>query len=120
MSPSIAPPNSVLLLVGRDEFQPPSTFSGATCVATQDCIAVAVLNADDGPTQIDVAESSGELQHLVSLGEFLIESEGQVSVRDVYNREYLSVGVAPGIVPICVRANDVAEPSEVVFVIQPH
>lgn len=118
MSPLIEPPNSVLLLVGREEFSPPSTFAGNACAATRDCIAVGVLSVDDGPTLATVTPAT-EDSDLISLGEFSIESEGQVSLRDVYNREYVALGVEPGAVRVVVLGNDESEPCEVVFVVRP-
>jgi hypothetical protein len=114
----IEPPNSVLLLVGREQFTAPETFDGAVCVATSDCIAVGVLSVDDGPTFASFAKAT-EMTELVSLGEFAIESEGLLSVRDVYNREHDSFGVDAGIVRVTVLANDVSEPCEVTFLISP-
>ncbi|QIK65429.1 hypothetical protein G7072_02915 [Nocardioides sp. HDW12B] len=114
MSPLIEPPNSVLLLVGREEFTPPQTFAGEVCVSSSDCIAVGVLSVDDGPTSASltqVMDGSG----LVTLGDFRIESEGHLSVRDVYNREHASLGVEAGSVRVTVLGNDKSEPDEVIF-----
>jgi hypothetical protein len=38
-----------------------------------------------------------------------------VSVRDVYNREYEAVGVAPGRCVVAIWGNDPSEPSVVTF-----
>jgi hypothetical protein len=118
VSPMIEPPNSVLLLVGREDFTPPDTFAGATCVATSDCIAVGVLSVDDGPTLATFAQAT-DMSGLVTLGEFSIESEGHLSLRDVYNREYDSFGVDAGLVRVTVLANDESEPCEVTFRVGP-
>lgn len=48
----VEPPNSVILLVGRDEFAPPHSFAGVICAATADCIAVGVINVQDAPTLV--------------------------------------------------------------------
>lgn len=52
---------------------------------------------------------------LVHLGDFAIETEGQVSVRDVYNREYESLRIEPGSGLVTVRGNDDSEPNDVTF-----
>lgn len=114
----IEPPNSILLLVGREEFSPPESFAGAPCVATTDCIAVGVLSVDDGPTLASFAQGT-EASDFVTLGAFAIESEGLLSLRDVYNREYDSVGVEAGSVRVTVMGNDSVEPCEVTFVVTP-
>ncbi len=116
VSPMIEPPNSVLLLVGREEFTPPATFAGASCAATADCIAVGVLSVEDGPTLAAFAQRTDPT--LVTLGEFTIESEGHLSLRDVYSREYDSIGVHAGAVRVIVLGNDVSEPSEVTFIVE--
>lgn len=116
MSPMIEAPNSVLLLVGREDFTPPQTFGGEACVATHDCIAVGVLSVDDGPTLAAlVAERAPS--GLRVLGDFSIESEGLLSFRDIYNREYDSAAVEPGPVRVSVLGTDTSEPGQVYFVL---
>ena len=116
MSPMIQPPNSVLLLVGREEFTPPDTFAGRTCVATHDCVAVGVLSEADGPTSVTLTPAA-DTAHLAMIGEFTIESEGLLSLRDVYSREYDAMGVEVGRVHVTVWADDVSEPGEVTFLV---
>ena len=55
VSPSIRPPHSIVLLVGREDFTAPTSFGDATSIATTDCIAVATLSPVDGPTLVSVA-----------------------------------------------------------------
>ena len=107
-----------MLLVGREDYDAPSSFGGATCVATADCIAVATLSPVEGPTQVSVAPSADE-SRLVALAEFTIESEGLVSVRDVFHRDHDAMGVEPGFVDVRVLADAAVEPTEVVFVVRP-
>lgn len=117
MTRVIEPPHSVILLVGREEFTPPESFRGADAVATHDCVAVGVLSVDDGATTValcPVSDHSG----LIRLGEFVIETEGLVSVRDVYNREYEALGVEPGRCVVAVWGNDQSEPNAITFEVQ--
>ena len=116
--PSLRPPHSIVLLVGREDYTPPASFGGATCTATLDCIAVATLSPVDGPTTVSVVPTAGD-RELVVLGELTIESEGQVSVRDVFHRDHDAMGVEPGPVEVRVLANTAVEPDEVVFVVRP-
>ena len=118
MSPSIRPPHSIVLLVGREDHAAPTAFGGAACIATADCIAVATLSPVDGPTVVSVAPTADK-PGFVSLGEFTIESEGQVSVRDAFFREHDAMGVEPGYVEVRVLANNAVAPDEVVFVVRP-
>jgi hypothetical protein len=114
MSPQVAPANSVLLLVGREQFTPPRTFGGAACAASHDCLAVGVRSVDDGPTSAYLGPGT-DTPRLLSLGEFLLESEGFLSLRDVYNREYDAVGVPAGTVRVTVLGDEASEPGEVFF-----
>jgi hypothetical protein len=107
-----------VLLVGREDYAAPTSFGGEACTATADCIAVATLSPVDGPTSVSVAPSVDD-PGLVTLGEYTIESEGLVSVRDVFHREHDAMGVEPGYVEVRVLANDAVEPDEVVFVVRP-
>ena len=110
----IEPPSSVLLLVGREEFSPPATFGGDAAVASHDCVAVAVMSVDDGPTAVELLPEATP-RGLVRLADFVIETEGQVSVRDVYNREYEALGIEPGSCLVTVWGNDDTEPNDVTF-----
>ena len=118
MSPSIRPPHSIVLLVGREDYTAPTSFDDATSTATTDCIAVATLSPVDGPTLVSVAPFA-DRSELVTLGEYTIESEGLVSVRDVFHREHDAMGVEAGYVDVRVLANKALEPDEVVFVVRP-
>jgi hypothetical protein len=118
MSPLISPPKSVLLLVGREEYTPPRSFGGNPCAATHDCLAVGVRNEGDGPTEVTLAPTA-DTSALVSLGEYSIESEGLLSLRDVFNREYDAMGVDAGTARVTVWADDDSEPSEIVFEVRP-
>ena len=115
--PSLRPAHSIVLLVGREDYTPPTSFGGAACAATIDCVAVGTLSPVDGPTSVSVAPSAPD--HLRPLGEFTIESEGQVSLRDVFHREHDAMGVEPGYVEVRVLGNHPTEPDELVFVVRP-
>jgi hypothetical protein len=118
VSPSIRPPHSIVLLVGREDYTAPTSFGGATSVATTDCIAVATLSPVAGPTVVSVAPYADQ-PGLVTLGDYTIESEGLVSVRDVFHGEHDAMGVEAGYVEVRVLANDADEPDEVMFVVRP-
>ena len=51
--------------------------------------------------------------NLVMLGEFPIETEGLLSVRSVYNKDYDAMGVRPGLARVTIWGNSDTEPSEV-------
>ncbi len=112
MSPLVEPQHSVILVVGREQFTPPRTFGGEACTATPDCVAIGVTSVDDGLTQVSISpeHATGDL---VMLGEFQLETEGLLSVRSVYNKEYDAMGVPPGLARVTIWGNTDTEPSEV-------
>ncbi|MGO4360959.1 hypothetical protein [Terrabacter sp. RAF57] len=114
----IEPPNSVVLLVGRDEFTAPASFAGNAVSATEDCVAVGVLSVDDGSTTVELGRSP-HIAGLSRLRELSLETEGQVSIRDVYNREYEVLLVKPGKYAVTVWGNDPTEPDVVAFEVRP-
>ncbi|MGW5240055.1 hypothetical protein ACWEOW_14085 [Monashia sp. NPDC004114] len=118
MATEIEPRNSVVLLVGRDEFTPPASFANSTVAATNDCVAVGVVSVADGLTTVEL-EPTPHIAGLSRLGEFSLETEGQVSIRDVHNRVYEVLLVVPGKCAVTVWGNDPAEPDVVAFEVRP-
>ena len=108
----------MLLLAGREEFTPPTTFAGATCAATHDCLAVGVVAATTSPTTVTLAPSA-DTAGLSRLGRFVIVSEGLVSLRDIWTREHGAIGVDPGLVQLTVWGDDRDAPGVVVVEVQP-
>jgi len=102
----------VLLVVGREQFTPPTTFGGEVVTSTRDCVAIGVRSIDDGPVEVTISPEA-MTGDLVDLGEFEVETEGLLSVRSVYNREYDVMGVPPGLARVTIWGNDVSAPSEV-------
>lgn len=110
----IRPPHSVVLAVGREDFTPPSTFDGATCVATVDCVAVAVVDVTTSATRVHL--SPGPVPDgLLELGGFRVECEGLLSLRDVFGREYDSMGLSPGLAVVTVWGSTEDAPRDVLF-----
>ena len=66
----------------------------------------------DSPTDVGLSPSP-DTTGLAVVGTFELESEGLVSLRDVYNREYDAVGVEPGAVHVTVWANRADRPDRV-------
>jgi hypothetical protein len=62
----------------------------------------------------------GDTTDLIRLGDFELETQGQLSLRDVYNREYEAIAHEPGLARITVWGNDYREPCEIVFEVRPH
>ena len=121
VSPQIRPSYPVVLLVGREDFTPPGSFAGANVAATHDCLAVGLRATTAGPVQVQVVPSTEsavvDRPDLDHLGDFEVESEGHLCVRDVHGREYDAMGVDPGTHRVTVLGTDPAEPDDVVFVV---
>jgi len=112
VSPVVEPQHSVILVVGREQFTPPRSFGGEACTSTPDCVAIGVRSVDDGPTEVTISPEPVP-GGLVLLGEFELETEGLLSVRSVYNREYDAMGVPPGLAQVIVWGSADTEPAEV-------
>lgn len=114
MSEPIDVPSSVVLVVGSEQFTPPTTFEGLSCAASDDCVAVVVSS----PLVVDFAGAApGDAA--VDLGTFTLATEGQLSVRDVYNRGFESAGVEPGAVRVTVWGDRADEPGRIVVQVHP-
>ena len=103
--------NDVLLLVGREDFSPPRSFGGAAATATHDCVAFAV---GEGPLTVELTPVATGSLH--ALGVFVIEAEGLLSLRDVWNKEYDAAGVTPGLTRVAVLGDDAEAPTHVTLV----
>jgi hypothetical protein len=109
----IEPANSVVLVVGRDQYTPPRSLDGEACSATDDCIAVGVVSVDDRPTHVRFGDAS-TIESLLMLGRFPIPSDGTISIRDIHGREYLNIETRPGVTSVTIWGNDTSEPSQIV------
>jgi hypothetical protein len=107
-------PQAVLLLVGREDFSPPTSFGGGICGASDDCLAIAVRTAGDGPTEVSL-DPEASRAGLSLVGEFVLESEGLLSLRDVWGREHAGYGVEPGYATVTVWVDDERVPTRVVL-----
>ena len=114
MTVTLEVPNAVLLLVGREDYDPPTSFGGRLCSATDDCLAISTRHAADGPTEVTL-DPEASRAGLVEVGRFVLENEGLLSLRDVWGREHSGYGVEPGHVGVTVWVDDEREPTRVVL-----
>lgn len=105
-------PNGVLVLVGREDFSPPTSFGGRSCAATHDCLAISVRHGQEGPVEVDL-DPEASRAGLTEVGRFVLESEGLLSLRDTWGREHAGYGVEPGHVGVTVWTDDEREPTRV-------
>lgn len=118
MSVTLEVPKALLLLVGREDFTPPTSLAGRVCTATDDCLAIAVRPAEDGPTEVTL-DPEASRAGLVEAGRFVLECEGLLSLRDVWGREHSGYGVEPGHVTVTVWVDDPRLPVRVVLGVAP-
>jgi hypothetical protein len=114
VSVTLEVPKAVLLLVGREDFDPPTSFGGRLCSATDDCLAISVRHEHDGPVEVDL-DPEASRAGLTEIGRFVLESEGLLSLRDVWGREHAGYGVEPGHATVTVWVDDEREPTRVVL-----
>jgi hypothetical protein len=60
----IAPQNSLLLVMDKDNGEIPELMSGKLVVATQSCIAVGTLSASDGETSVMLTDDKIHVQEI--------------------------------------------------------
>ena len=106
--------NDVLLLVGREDFSPPRSFGGA---ARRGHARLRRLRGRRGPGHRRA--HPGRRVRPAGLGEFVIEAEGLLSLRDVWNKEYDAAGVTPGLTRVTVHGDDDTAPTRVALVFAP-
>lgn len=114
MSVTLEVPKAVLLLVGREDFDPPTSFGGRLCAATAACLAISTRDAADGPTEV-VLDPEASRVGLTRVGDFVLENEGLLSLRDVWGREHAGYGVEPGHATVTVWVDDERVPARVVL-----
>ena len=51
---SVAPPNSIILVVGSASAEPPESMTGGLTSATSTCVAIGTLNEFDGETSVKI------------------------------------------------------------------
>jgi hypothetical protein len=111
-------PKALLLLVGREDFDPPATLGGRPWAATADCLAIGTRDAQDGPTEVTL-DPEASRAGLTQVAEVVLECEGLLSLRDVWGREHSGYGVEPGLVTVGLWVDDEREPTRVAVGVRP-
>ncbi len=113
---SIAPPNSVILVMDPDTGEIPQTMGNQVVSATESCIAIGCRSEDDGPTEI-ILESATEVKpsnvDLVFDGE-LSTPNRTLSICTVMNEDIMAVAVDGAKTRIRVYVDDPTEPIRVI------
>ena len=118
---SVAPANSIILVVGSAAAEPPVSMSGGLTSATSTCIAIGTLNEFDGETRVTIhAEFLDDLREGWTRHVHRIAGvEGAVMVVDIEWRELLVLPWSLDACEIVVDTDDALEPSRIRLSVRP-
>jgi hypothetical protein len=110
----IAPPNSLILVVGATKVDIPASFDGALIVATDTCVAIGCKAEDDGPSRFALKTIGfGHLDRNPAFVGWLKTPNGTVALETVFG-ERLAEHPAPSpSARITIWVNDDTEPDEI-------
>lgn len=112
---SVAPPNSIILVVGSASAEPPESMTGGLTSATSTCVAIGTLNEFDGETSVKIDGGPlGEVPDGWTRRTHRLEGvDGAVKVVDVGWHELLALPWALDACNIVVDTDDDVEPSRI-------
>src|SRR5580692_10745354 len=116
---TIAPPNSIILVMDFKTGRVPDTFEKQLVAATRTCVAVGTLCEQDGATTIVLTDelSSGLISEETLAFDDAVEVPGSIlSVVTSWNEPILSLPVHAESVRVRVWVNDCSEPNRIVIV----
>jgi hypothetical protein len=114
---TVAPPNSLVLVMDHTIGDIPKTMGRARISATESCVAVGCRMEQDGPTEINL----GQFHEVAPLGELVFDGEistpsKRLSICSVINEIVLSSRVVSESTGVRVFADDTREP-DTIFVL---
>lgn len=111
----LAPPNSLILIVGGEKYEVPSSMKGAAIAKTNSCIAVGSLSEIDGQTSIVLKKISElELEFAPSFTDFIDTPSRLVEVKTILGKTLLQMPVKDTKTKIIIWTNDKFEPDEII------
>lgn len=113
---SLAPPNSLILIVGAEKYEVPSSMKGAAFAQTMSCIAVGSLSEIDGQTSILLKKiSESEREFAPSFTGFINTPSCLVEVKTILGKTLLQMPVLYKKTKISIWTNDKFEPDEIII-----
>lgn len=117
----VAPPNSLLLVMGQEKSEIPESMEHSLVNATTTCVAIGTLSDIDGETDVVLTDEK-MYPHSVSdlslvFSGIIAASRGQVDIRTVNLLKVISLGVTSNPCAVEVWANDRKEPNKVCVVV---
>jgi len=122
---SLAPRNSVVLIMGAEGARIPDSMGGKLVVATTSCIAVGTRNEADGKTSITLTDEtqagyhSDDRRFQKVFSGVLETPERQLAVRTVLLQTVARLEVSKDLTRIVIFTNDESEPDKICIVASP-
>ena len=115
----IAPPHSLVLVVGSKNAQIPETFGGGLIAVTSTCIAIGCKAEDDGPSRLALESSDTALSNgQPAFAGRLDTPEGVVAIETVFGERIAEHPVGGLTSQILVWVNDDVEPDEILIAVE--
>jgi hypothetical protein len=113
---TIAPSNSIILIVGAKKYEVPSSMKGAVIATTLSCVAIGSLSEIDGQTSITLEKScESERDFAPSFTGFIETPSCLVEVKTVLGQTLLQMPVLHKMTKIAIWTNDKFEPDKIII-----
>lgn len=112
----IAPPHSLILVVGSRKVEVPQSFNGALIASTDTCIAVGCKAEDDGPSRVSLRsiETVSSADDPAFVG-WLSTSDRVVALETVFGERIVEIPTPQSTTRILIWVNDDKEPDEILI-----
>ena len=113
---SLAPPNLLILIVGAEKYEVPSSMKGGAIAQTMSCIAVGCFPEIDGQTSIILEKiNESEREFAPSFVGFIETPSCLVEVKTILGKTFLQIPVLHEATKIIIWTNDKFEPDEIII-----
>lgn len=113
---TLAPPNSLILIMDQAFGNLPDAMDGQLISSTDSCVAVGTLAESDGTTNIILIENyQAEPDEKMVFDGTLITPNKELSISDVDNKQLLTIRLTAATVRVQIYVNDPIEPSKIVI-----
>jgi hypothetical protein len=118
-SRSVIPMNSLILIMDSKSGQIPESTGGRGIAATSSCVAVGTREANDGPTELRMADIGEEIElPALNIHDGTLEvSSGELVASNIVGEPFLRWAVEGPSVRVQIYTNHSTEPDEVVVLV---
>lgn len=118
-SVTLAPPNSLILVMDRSFGELPDAMNGQLVAFTDSCIAVGTLSEVDGETAITMTDSLEGIERGEMVFDGVLKTpQCEVSVCSVTNEKLLTMKLPASEAHVQIFANDASEPDEIIVFVR--